>query len=63
MPQKGMLEVEIFDVWGIDYMGPFPSSYGNSYILVAVDFVVSKWQRLWQPERAMLRISRAYSKR
>ncbi|CAM8938028.1 unnamed protein product [Rhodiola kirilowii] len=42
MPQKGMLEVEIFDVWGIDYMGPFPSSYGNSYILVAVDFV-SKW--------------------
>ncbi|CAM8921346.1 unnamed protein product [Rhodiola kirilowii] len=42
MPQKGMLEVEVFDVWGIDYMGPFPSSYGNHYILVAVDFV-SKW--------------------
>ena len=20
---------EIFDVWGIDFMGPFPSSYGN----------------------------------
>ncbi|CAM8890820.1 unnamed protein product [Rhodiola kirilowii] len=42
MPQQGILEVEIFDVWGIDYMGPFPSSFGNQYILVAVDYV-SKW--------------------
>ncbi|GJZ31474.1 reverse transcriptase domain-containing protein, partial [Tanacetum coccineum] len=33
---------EIFDVWGIDFMGPFPSSRGNRYILVAVDYV-SKW--------------------
>ncbi|GKE00958.1 reverse transcriptase domain-containing protein [Tanacetum coccineum] len=30
---------EIFDVWGIDFMGPFPSSRGNRYILVAVDYV------------------------
>ena len=42
MPQTGILEVEIFDVWGVDYMGPFPSSNGNCYILVAVDYV-SKW--------------------
>ena len=42
MPQKGILEVEIFDVWGIDFMGPFPSSFGNKYILVVVDYV-SKW--------------------
>ncbi|XP_048618223.1 uncharacterized protein LOC106408152 [Brassica napus] len=35
-------ERKIFDVWGIDFMGPFPSSYGNEYILVAVDYV-SKW--------------------
>ncbi|KAL9237141.1 hypothetical protein vseg_011727 [Gypsophila vaccaria] len=42
MPQTGILEVEIFDVWGIDYQGPFPSSNGNEYILVAVDYV-SKW--------------------
>ncbi|XP_074283283.1 uncharacterized protein LOC141607834 [Silene latifolia] len=42
MPQNGILEVEIFDVWGIDYQGPFPSSQGNRYILVAVDYV-SKW--------------------
>nr|GEU35375.1 reverse transcriptase domain-containing protein [Tanacetum cinerariifolium] len=33
---------EIFDVWGIDFMGPFPSSRGNKYILVAVDSL-SKW--------------------
>ncbi|GJZ38932.1 reverse transcriptase domain-containing protein [Tanacetum coccineum] len=30
---------EIFDVWGIDFMGPFPSSKGNKYILVAVDYL------------------------
>ncbi|GKB22991.1 reverse transcriptase domain-containing protein [Tanacetum coccineum] len=33
---------EIFDVWGIDFMGPFPSSRGNKYILVAVDYLL-KW--------------------
>ena len=42
MPQQSVLEVEIFDVWGIDYMGPFPSSYGHSYILLVVDYV-STW--------------------
>ncbi|XP_061351939.1 uncharacterized protein LOC133296908 [Gastrolobium bilobum] len=42
MPLNNILEVEIFDVWGIDFMGPFPPSYGNKYILVAVDYV-SKW--------------------
>ncbi|KAL0846987.1 hypothetical protein Bca101_020233 [Brassica carinata] len=42
MPQNPILEVEVFDVWGIDFMGPFPSSYGNKFIFVAVDYV-SKW--------------------
>ncbi|KAL1541282.1 hypothetical protein AAHA92_25525 [Salvia divinorum] len=42
MPQIPMIICEIFDVWGMDFMGPFPSSYGNLYILVAVDYV-SKW--------------------
>nr|GEW00946.1 reverse transcriptase domain-containing protein [Tanacetum cinerariifolium] len=32
----------IFDIWAIDFMGPFPSSRGNKYILVAVDYL-SKW--------------------
>ncbi|KAF8109259.1 hypothetical protein N665_0099s0010 [Sinapis alba] len=42
MPQNPILEVEVFDVWSIDFMGPFPSSFGNEYILVSVDYV-SKW--------------------
>ncbi|CAN6586207.1 unnamed protein product [Malus baccata var. baccata] len=42
LPQVSVLNVEIFDVWGIDFMGPFPSSYGFMYILLAVDYV-SKW--------------------
>lgn len=42
MPLNGILEVELFDVWSIDCMGPFPPSYGSKYILVAVDYV-SKW--------------------
>ncbi|XP_071916239.1 uncharacterized protein [Coffea arabica] len=42
MLQTPMLFVEIFDVWGIDFMGPFPSSFGFLYILLAVDYV-SKW--------------------
>ncbi|CAN6723519.1 unnamed protein product [Malus baccata var. baccata] len=42
MPQVSILNVEIFYVWGIDFMGPFPSSYGFLYILLAVDYV-SKW--------------------
>ncbi|GKC25679.1 reverse transcriptase domain-containing protein [Tanacetum coccineum] len=33
---------EVFDVWGLDFMGPFSQSRGNKYILVAVDYV-SKW--------------------
>ncbi|KAL1544413.1 protein NYNRIN-like [Salvia divinorum] len=42
MPQIPVIVCEIFDVWGMDFMGPFPSSYGNLYILVAVDYVL-KW--------------------
>ncbi|GKB91307.1 reverse transcriptase domain-containing protein [Tanacetum coccineum] len=39
MPQNAIQVCEIFDVWGIDFMGPFPSSRGNKYILVAVDYL------------------------
>ena len=42
MPLHGILVVQLFDVWGIDFMGPFPSSFGNLYILLVVDYV-SKW--------------------
>nr|GEV31101.1 reverse transcriptase domain-containing protein [Tanacetum cinerariifolium] len=42
MPQNVIQVCEIFDVWGIDFMRPFPSSRRNRYILVAVDYL-SKW--------------------
>nr|GEZ75887.1 reverse transcriptase domain-containing protein [Tanacetum cinerariifolium] len=42
MPQNSIQVCEIFDVWSIDFMGPFPSLKGNKYILVAVDYL-SKW--------------------
>nr|GFB77738.1 reverse transcriptase domain-containing protein [Tanacetum cinerariifolium] len=42
MPENSIQICKIFDVWGIDFMGPFPSSKGNKYILVAVDYL-SKW--------------------
>ncbi|GKD25113.1 reverse transcriptase domain-containing protein [Tanacetum coccineum] len=42
MPQNAIQVCEIFDVWGIDFIGPFPSSRGNKYILVAIDYL-SKW--------------------
>ena len=42
MPIIGILEIEQFDCWGIDFMGPFPSSHSYLHILVCVDYV-TKW--------------------
>ena len=42
MPLNLILVVEIFDVWGINFMGPFSFSFGHQYILVVVD-CISKW--------------------
>ena len=42
MPLNLILVVDIFDVWGINFMGPFLTYFGYSYILVGVDYV-SKW--------------------
>ncbi|KAK8508805.1 hypothetical protein V6N12_034908 [Hibiscus sabdariffa] len=42
MPTNLVHVCKIFDVWGLDYMGPFVSSFGNTYIILAVDYV-SKW--------------------
>jgi hypothetical protein len=42
IPLTGIIEVEPFDCWGIDFMGPFPSSYSYLHILVCVDYV-TKW--------------------
>lgn len=42
MPLNPILVFEIFDCWGIDFMGPFPP-FGYQYITVTVDYV-SKWE-------------------
>ncbi|GJX43055.1 reverse transcriptase domain-containing protein [Tanacetum coccineum] len=42
MPLTNILVSEFFEIWVIDFMGPFPSSRKNKYILVAVDYI-SKW--------------------
>ncbi|GJY09899.1 reverse transcriptase domain-containing protein, partial [Tanacetum coccineum] len=42
MPQNNIQVCEVFDIWGLDFMGPFPDSRGNKYILVVVDYVY-KW--------------------
>ena len=41
-PMRIILKVELFDLWGMDFMGQFPSSFSNLYILLAMDYV-SKW--------------------
>ena len=48
-PSNYILEVEIFDVWDVDLMGPFSSSRGNRYILVAVDYVSKSMKALASP--------------
>ena len=42
MSLNSIFEVENFDVWGINFMGPFPNFFGNQFILGVVDYV-SKW--------------------
>ncbi|GJY48779.1 reverse transcriptase domain-containing protein [Tanacetum coccineum] len=42
IPQNNIQVCDVFDIWGLDFMRPFPNSKGNKYILVAVDYV-SKW--------------------
>ncbi|RVW69204.1 Transposon Ty3-I Gag-Pol polyprotein [Vitis vinifera] len=42
MPLNPILVIDLFYVWGIDFMGPFPMSFGYSYILVGVNYVF-KW--------------------
>ncbi|GJT86556.1 reverse transcriptase domain-containing protein [Tanacetum coccineum] len=39
MPQNSIQVCEIFDMWGIDFMGPFPSSRGEQYITLSVDYL------------------------
>lgn len=42
MTKAKMLEAELFNVWGIEFMGSFVNSYGYKYIIIIVEYV-SKW--------------------
>jgi hypothetical protein len=41
MPLRYNLQMDLFDVWGIDFLGPFKNSHGYERILVMVDYVSS----------------------
>jgi hypothetical protein len=46
MPLQNNLQIELFDVWGINYMGPFQRSRDVEFIFVAVDYVSKKVEAL-----------------
>jgi hypothetical protein len=46
MPLMNNLQVELFDIWGIGFMGPFPKSRDVEYILVAVNYVSKRVEAL-----------------
>ena len=60
MPLQGILVVQIFDVWGIDFMGPFPSSFGNIYILLVVDYVSKLVEAQLVPEMMLVQLLGLY---
>ena len=45
MSLQGILVVQIFYVWGMDFMGPFPSSFGNMYILLGWIMYPNGWKQ------------------
>jgi transposase InsO family protein len=45
MPLTNILVSKNFYVWGIDFMGPFASFFGNLYIFLVVDSM-SKWSEV-----------------
>ena len=57
MPLHYNLQVEIFDVWGIDFMGPFQKSHDSEYILIAVDYML-KWVEALPCRDANARLAR-----
>ncbi|KAA0060805.1 protein NYNRIN-like [Cucumis melo var. makuwa] len=40
-PEQPILEIELFNVWGIYFIGPFPRSGGHIYILLVIDYVLN----------------------
>jgi len=46
MPLNPILEIDLFDVWGIDFMGPFSNSFGNQLIEVLPAHKNTEFQNL-----------------
>jgi len=55
MPLHNVYVCKIFDVWGVDFMGPFSPYFDSTYIFMLVDYV-SKWLKLWLLELIMLKL-------
>jgi len=51
MPLQNIQKIEVFDCWGIDFMGPLPSSLSNEYILIAVEYVF-RWVETVSTQKA-----------
>ncbi|XP_075107036.1 uncharacterized protein LOC142180018 [Nicotiana tabacum] len=47
MPLHGIIEDEIFDVWGIDFMGQYPLSNGFKYIWWLLTMCRSDWNHFY----------------
>lgn len=58
------MDLELYDVWWIDFKGPFVSTFGIKYDLGAVDYV-SKWVELVtlknNEERSVTNFAKKYS--
>jgi hypothetical protein len=61
MPLIYNLQIDLFDVWGIDFIGPFKNSHGYEHILVMVDYV-SKWVEAFPCRKASTEESIAMNK-
>jgi len=57
MPLNYILEVEVFNLWDIDFMGQFPSFHDNKCIVVAIDHV-SKWMEIISCQGVAINIKR-----
>nr|KYP31777.1 Transposon Ty3-I Gag-Pol polyprotein [Cajanus cajan] len=55
MPLQNIQEVEVFECWGIDFIGPLPLSFSNEYILLAVEYV-SRWVEAVPTQKADAKI-------
>lgn len=39
IPLKNILEVKVLNIWGIGFIGPFPSYLEKNFILITIDYM------------------------